>query len=144
MTSTATLQAALDVTKNKDPSIGYSIAYPFGVIGPILLHLFHDARREAEIPGQGPALSHGGDFVGEDLRRSCARRIDDEALDDVQVTMIRKAGLNPGPTDDTVLSAGDVVLVIAESKRPDPRKRRGKGLESSSRAGWPATVWIFD
>jgi putative transport protein len=36
MTSTATLQAALDVMGNKDPSIGYSIAYPFGVIGPIL------------------------------------------------------------------------------------------------------------
>ena len=33
MTSTATLQAALDVMKNKDPSIGYSIAYPFGEIG---------------------------------------------------------------------------------------------------------------
>ncbi|MGE5162802.1 MAG: transporter, partial [Sphingobacteriales bacterium] len=34
MTSTATLQAALDVMQNKEPSIGYSIAYPFGVIGP--------------------------------------------------------------------------------------------------------------
>src|SRR5258705_11663339 len=31
MTSTASLQAALEVVKNKDPSIGYSIAYPFGV-----------------------------------------------------------------------------------------------------------------
>jgi len=30
MTSTATLQAALDVMGNKDPSIGYSVAYPFG------------------------------------------------------------------------------------------------------------------
>jgi len=36
MTSTATLQAALEVMKNKDPSVGYSIAYPFGVLGPIL------------------------------------------------------------------------------------------------------------
>src|SRR3954454_18587141 len=36
MTSTASLQAALEVVTNKDPSIGYSIAYPFGVIGPIL------------------------------------------------------------------------------------------------------------
>ena len=37
MTSTATLQAALDTMKNgSDPSIGYSVAYPFGVIGPIL------------------------------------------------------------------------------------------------------------
>ena len=36
MTSTPTLQAALDVFANKEPSIGYSVAYPFGVIGPIL------------------------------------------------------------------------------------------------------------
>jgi putative transport protein len=40
MTSTATLQAALDVVKSKDPSIGYSIAYPFGVLGPILCIYF--------------------------------------------------------------------------------------------------------
>src|SRR5262245_3542793 len=32
MTSTATLQAALEVMRNSEPSIGYSIAYPFGVI----------------------------------------------------------------------------------------------------------------
>src|SRR6201984_1175940 len=31
MTSTATLQAALEVMKNKDPSLGYYIPYPFGV-----------------------------------------------------------------------------------------------------------------
>src|SRR5436853_995340 len=36
MTSTATLQASLEVMKNSEPSIGYSVAYPFGVIGPIL------------------------------------------------------------------------------------------------------------
>src|SRR4051794_21498871 len=40
MTSTATLQAALDVMGTKEPSIGYSIAYPFGVIGPILCMYF--------------------------------------------------------------------------------------------------------
>src|ERR1700752_1383062 len=32
MTSTATLQAALDVRGNSGPAIGYSISYPFGVI----------------------------------------------------------------------------------------------------------------
>ena len=57
MTSTASLQAALDVVKNKDPSIGYSIAYPFGVIGPDPLHLLHDANGEAEIPDQGRSVS---------------------------------------------------------------------------------------
>ena len=36
MTSTPTLQAAIDAVGNRDPAIGYSVAYPFGVIGPIL------------------------------------------------------------------------------------------------------------
>jgi putative transport protein len=36
LTSTPTLQAALDAAGNGDPAIGYSVAYPFGVIGPIL------------------------------------------------------------------------------------------------------------
>jgi putative transport protein len=36
MTSTATLQAAMESAGNSEPAIGYSVAYPFGVIGPIL------------------------------------------------------------------------------------------------------------
>ena len=62
MTSTATLQAALDVMKNKDPSVGYSIAYPFGVIGPILCIYFMTRDREAKISRQGAALPYGRDF----------------------------------------------------------------------------------
>src|ERR687890_120132 len=36
-TSTPTLQAALAAAGNQDPAIGYSVSYPFGVIGPIVL-----------------------------------------------------------------------------------------------------------
>ena len=50
MTSTATLQAALDVMGNKDPSIGYSIAYPFGVIGPILCIYFMTRHVKPSFP----------------------------------------------------------------------------------------------
>src|SRR4051794_23115607 len=35
-TSTATLQAALAATGNKDAATGYAVSYPFGVAGPIL------------------------------------------------------------------------------------------------------------
>jgi putative transport protein len=45
------------------------------------------------------------------------RKIDElrqEALSDIQVTMVRKGDRNFVPTDDTVLSAGDAVLVVAE------------------------------
>ena len=50
MTSTATLQAALDVMGNKDPSIGYSVAYPFGVIGPILCFYFMTRKVKPKFP----------------------------------------------------------------------------------------------
>src|SRR5829696_2423584 len=36
-TSTPTLQAALAAAGNQDPAIGYSVSYPFGVMGPIVL-----------------------------------------------------------------------------------------------------------
>src|SRR6478735_8738255 len=36
LTSTPTLQAAIDAAGSRDPAVGYSVSYPFGVIGPIL------------------------------------------------------------------------------------------------------------
>jgi putative transport protein len=36
MTSTAALQAAIDASGSTEPAVGYSVAYPFGVIGPII------------------------------------------------------------------------------------------------------------
>ena len=35
-TNTPTLQAAIATLGNDDPAVGYSVAYPFGVAGPIL------------------------------------------------------------------------------------------------------------
>ena len=64
MTSTATLQAALDVMGNKAPSIGYSVAYPFGVIGPILCFYFLTRRVRPEFPAETGAVPHGGDHPG--------------------------------------------------------------------------------
>src|SRR5688572_12196030 len=39
-TSTPSLQAAIATLGNDDPAVGYSVAYPFGVAGPILLLYF--------------------------------------------------------------------------------------------------------
>src|SRR5262249_16065998 len=50
MTSTATLQASLEVMKTSEPSIGYSIAYPFGVIGPILCLYFMTRAVQPKFP----------------------------------------------------------------------------------------------
>ncbi len=75
MTSTATLQAALDVMKNSDPSIGYSIAYPFGVIGPILCIYFMTRKVKPTFPPKAQRFHMGeitlsGDAAGRTLERS--------------------------------------------------------------------------
>ena len=72
MTSTATLQAALDTMGNSDPSIGYSVAYPFGVIGPILCIYFMTRRVRPKFPPKELQLhmaeiTLGAGFVGADV-----------------------------------------------------------------------------
>jgi putative transport protein len=114
MTSTATLQAALDVMKNKDPSIGYSIAYPFGVIGPILCIYFMTRVVKPKFPAKAQRFHMGEILIGQ---RFAGRRLGDltpEMLNDLQVTMVRKGGRNIVPTPDTLLSAGDALMVVAE------------------------------
>ena len=73
MTSTATLQAALDVMGNKDPSIGYSIAYPFGVIGPILCIYFMTRHVKPTFPPKAQQFHMGEVTLSQSARRPHAR-----------------------------------------------------------------------
>lgn len=128
MTSTATLQAALDVIGNKDPSIGYSIAYPFGVIGPILCIYFMTRQVRPTFPPKAQKFHMGevtlnGAYAG--------RTLDELAKDlppDVQVTMVRKEDHNVVPLADTLLASGDAVLLVAEraDDLAEASKRLGK------------------
>jgi putative transport protein len=111
MTSTATLQAALDVVKNKDPSIGYSIAYPFGVIGPILCIYFMTQIVRPKFPAKTQRFHMGEISIGEAF---AGRPLGELMPSGLQATMVRKGGRNFVPTDDTILAAGDAVLVVAE------------------------------
>jgi putative transport protein len=117
MTSTATLQAALDVMKNKDPSIGYSIAYPFGVIGPILCIYFMTRIVKPKFPPKTQRFHMGEISIGKALAgRKIGDLIAGGALADLQVTMVRQGGHNLVSTADTELSDGDAVLVVAEQE----------------------------
>src|SRR6476620_10124314 len=66
MTSTPTLQAALDLIGDKTPSIGYSVAYPFGVIGPILCFYFMTRWAKPTFP-PAPLQFHMGEITIERL-----------------------------------------------------------------------------
>jgi putative transport protein len=114
MTSTATLQAALDVMHNSEPSIGYSVAYPFGVIGPILCIYFMTRRVEPKFPPKMQRF-HMGEIT---LATTFAgRTVDDVGKDlpsGVEVTMVRKGSQNIIPSAGLVLSPGDGLMVISE------------------------------
>ena len=72
MTSTATLQAALDVTKSKDPVDRLLDRLSFRRDWTDPLHLFHDAAREAEISGQGRSAFTWARFLSARLCRPYA------------------------------------------------------------------------
>ncbi len=116
MTSTATLQAALEVMKNSDPSIGYSVAYPFGVIGPILCIYFMTRRVQPKFPPKAQRFHMGEVTVGIDGAGRTLADVSKDLPDGVQVTMVRKGEQNIVPSADIILEAGDALLIVADQQ----------------------------
>ena len=78
-TSTAALQAAVATLGNDDPAVGYSVAYPFGVGGPILFLYIDLYLAKAEDPsahGHRPGASRNRRAQSGTVRQ-VARRADD-------------------------------------------------------------------
>jgi putative transport protein len=114
MTSTATLQAALDVMKNNEPSIGYSVAYPFGVIGPILCFYFLTRKVKPSFPPK-PARFHTGEVTIERLPEgSTLGQVMALLPAGVQVATVRQDHRNRLPDADLVLRVGDALLIAAD------------------------------
>lgn len=117
MTSTATLQAALDVMRNSEPSIGYSVAYPFGVIGPILCMYFMTRKVQPKFPPKAQRFHMGEISLGQNCDGRTVDDIGAELLPSgVQITLVRKSGQNIVPSGELVLAAGDGLMVIAEQQ----------------------------
>jgi putative transport protein len=114
MTSTATLQAALDVMHNSDPSIGYSVAYPFGVIGPILCIYFMTRLVQPKFPAKEPQMHMAEITLGAQFAGAQFDDLVKQLPSGIQVTMVRKDGRNIIPVGDLQMAAGDGVLLVAE------------------------------
>jgi putative transport protein len=117
-TSTAALQAAIETLRNTDPAVGYSVAYPFGVAGPILLIYLAFALLKPRI--EAPA---GASLVTLEIAITHAsvvgRRLDQVTADlpaGVRIVALREHGHNCLPAADLVLAQGDVLLAVGPSK----------------------------
>jgi putative transport protein len=111
LTSTPTLQAAIDAAGNRDPAIGYSVSYPFGVIGPILC-LFACVRlvkpRLAPVPKPLQPLEI---TLGERYDGTVAALIA-QLPPGVDLVAIRQSGTNKLPEPNDRLVAGDGVMLF--------------------------------
>jgi putative transport protein len=134
-TSTPTLQAAIATLGNDDPAVGYSVAYPFGVAGPILLlHItFLVMKPKIEVPaGSGLELlevtlqrpGYAGRPLGELVAALPAG---------VRVVVVRRADRNRPAHPDTILARGDTLLVVAPTRAAFDEVRAAVGEAAPGR-----------
>ena len=117
-TSTATLQAALNAFKSNEPAVGYAVAYPFGVAGPILFLYLYNAIFKPKVAAPPSALIESVEVAVEN-EAWFGRRFTDLAAQfpaSVNVVAIREQSRNRVPAEDTILDKGHVLLIVSTEK----------------------------
>src|SRR5512137_920483 len=119
LTSTPALQAAISAVGNNDPALGYSVAYPFGFIAPILCMYFANLWiKPKDLAPTGTGLEllevvvRNPQVVGRPLAE-----VSGELPAGVRIFVIRQGSQNRVPAPDIVLAHNDVVALSGESEK---------------------------
>ena len=128
-TSTPALQAAIAKMGNADAAVGYSVAYPFGVAGPILFLtlVLRVLKPRIDVPaGSGLELLEialrSPDHAG--------RRLADVAAllpAEARIVALRRDGRNQPASPDLVLAEADDLLVVAPTRELLEQARKSLG-----------------
>jgi putative transport protein len=113
LTSTPALQAALDAAGNGDPAIGYSVAYPFGVIGPILC-LFAFSRAFKPRLEKAPAPLQALEITVSHVQGASLGDVIASLPKGVELVAIRQDHANKLPDPEARVAKGDGVLLFGE------------------------------
>ena len=134
-TSTPTLQAAIATLGNDDPAVGYSVSYPFGVAGPILLLYLGFMILKPKIEtgaGAGMELlevalrnpAHFGKTLGEVMSGLPAG---------AHIVALRRAHHNEPASAGVVVAENDVMLVVAPTTETLAEASRALGQPAPGR-----------
>jgi len=134
-TSTPTLQAAIQALGNDDPAIGYSVAYPFGVAGPILLLqlAFLILKPLIDVP------AHSGQELQEIAVRNrelVGKRVAELAAAlpaEVRIVAVRRNDRNQPALPETVLTEDSVVLAAGPNRQALEKAQALLGEAASGR-----------
>ncbi|MBM6595252.1 aspartate:alanine exchanger family transporter [Microvirga pudoricolor] len=131
-TSTPTLQAALAAADNQDPAIGYSVSYPFGVVGPIILMTFMAAwvKPKFASPPQNVRIAELT------LESTCENRTVEEVSailpSDLKIVAVRQYHVNEPPVASMRLHEGDGLLLVGNPSSIE-RAKESMGHEEPGR-----------
>ena len=125
LTSTPALQAAIDAAGNRDPAIGYSVAYPLGVVGPIVC-LFVFARLFQPRVTPAPARPQPVEITLTVPESVTVAELMEQLPPGVHLVAIRHEGVSRLPDPQTRVGAGDGVLLYGHPDALD-RARRALG-----------------
>ncbi len=117
-TNAAAMQAAMEAAKNSDPAVGFSVAFPFGLIGAILCMYFMqllvkpnlESASRSELHTLEVAV-HASGVVGHPLRDTLSR-----LPEGIQVALVRAGDENKFPNPELIVGEGDVLFIGGKDK----------------------------
>jgi putative transport protein len=114
LTSTATLQAAMEASGSKNPAVAYAIAYPFGVFGPILCFYLAKVvfRPKIEVPPPSRLVIAEARVGDRGLTGKTVAELLALAPEGVDLLMVRRNGMNMLLEPTMVLQADDLLSVV--------------------------------
>jgi putative transport protein len=122
LTSTPALQAAIDAVGNRNPAIGYSVAYPLGVIAPILC-LFGFARYIIlRVSPAAQQLQHL-EITLENWDGRTVQELVAGLPAGVGLASVRQGGRNMLPDPEMRLASGDAVMVVGQPNLLEEARR---------------------
>ena len=133
-TSTPALQAAIQALGNDDPAVGYSVAYPFGVAGPILFLYLGSLIFKPQIApaGTGNELLEI-EIRNPDIAGKSLEEVERTLPGDVRISAVRKDHHNVHASPELLLSQGDVVLTVGQNKEVLEQTRKFLGEVATGR-----------
>jgi putative transport protein len=124
LTSTPTLQAAIDAFGNRSPAIGYSVAYPFGIIVPILCMFALTKVVRMRLASATPPPATVEVVLGQNATVATVGELLAALPAGVRIVAVRQGKTNRLPDPELRLTGGDMVMLFGPSDVVHDTSRR--------------------
>ena len=134
LTSTPALQAAIDAVGDRSPAVGYSVAYPVGIISPIVCIFVFSRLVQARL-ANAPAPPVAVEIVLASGPSTTLGEVMAGLPPDVHVAAVRQGRINKLPDPQIRLEGGDALLLFGAQAAADQARQRLGHVEAGHLAG---------